>query len=253
MHFASAGVLMFRYMGIPARYVSGFSAELAQGKTVAVPDSAAHAWVEIYLDGYGWYPVDVTPGYSPGENDEPESSDSVGPSDQPSREVDESETPTASASASPSASQPVGQDTTQKTSGFVVFLWGLVRVLEWVASAAAVVVLVWLGQELPKRYRAWRLMDEDANRAAVYGYRCLVRLKKWGGTVPEDAVELAQKAKFSQHILSEEERRAVIKMVDRQRTLILAGLSPVKALAFRYVWGQPEPTKKQEEHDDDTP
>jgi hypothetical protein len=42
-------------------------------------------------------------------------------------------------------------------------------------------------------------------------------------------------------------------MVDRQRTLILAGLSPMKALAFRYVWGQPKRAKKQEENDDDTP
>ncbi|MFQ8759732.1 MAG: hypothetical protein ACLSAF_10150 [Intestinimonas sp.] len=31
-----------------------------------VPDSSAHAWAEIYLDGYGWYPVEVTPGYGGG-------------------------------------------------------------------------------------------------------------------------------------------------------------------------------------------
>jgi hypothetical protein len=167
--------------------------------------------------------------------------------------VDEDDEPAVSASAAPSASQSVSQGTGQQSSGFAVFLRGLVRALEWAASAAAVVGLVWLGQELPQRYRAWRLMDEDPNRAAVYGYRCLVRLKKWGGTVPEDAVELAQKAKFSQHTLSEEERQAVIHMVDRQRTLILTGLSPVKALAFRYVWGQPKSAKKQEETDDDTP
>ena len=27
-------------------------------------DSDAHAWVEVYIDGCGWYPVEMTPGYS---------------------------------------------------------------------------------------------------------------------------------------------------------------------------------------------
>ena len=39
-----------------------FSSRGLPGEEVSVPDSAAHAWVEIYLDGYGWYPVEVTPG-----------------------------------------------------------------------------------------------------------------------------------------------------------------------------------------------
>lgn len=81
MHFASAATLMLRTLGIPARYVSGFTAELAAGETVEVPDSAAHAWVEIYLDGYGWYPVEVTPSY---EGPETEASASPSPSLPPS-------------------------------------------------------------------------------------------------------------------------------------------------------------------------
>ena len=30
----------------------------------SVKDSDAHAWVEIYLNNYGWMPVDMTPGVS---------------------------------------------------------------------------------------------------------------------------------------------------------------------------------------------
>lgn len=68
-HFASAGVLLFRLLGVPARYVEGYRLPdgLKAGEATEVLDTCAHAWVEIYLEGYGWIPVDVTPGYSDSE------------------------------------------------------------------------------------------------------------------------------------------------------------------------------------------
>lgn len=68
-HFASAAVMMFRMYGVPARYTTGLavSEDLFQKKDdsgwSAYPkDSCAHAWVEIWQDGLGWIPVEVTPG-----------------------------------------------------------------------------------------------------------------------------------------------------------------------------------------------
>ena len=95
-HYASAAVLIFRYMGIPARYVEGYavsyddvtSGELMDEKSYAysdyydgfsvlgetamveveAKDDDAHAWVEVYSAKFGWIPVDVTPASS-GEED----------------------------------------------------------------------------------------------------------------------------------------------------------------------------------------
>ncbi|MBM6664528.1 transglutaminase-like domain-containing protein, partial [Flavonifractor plautii] len=64
MHYASAATLMLRAMGIPARYVTGYVADVPSSGHVNVPDSAAHAWVEVYIPGYGWEPVEVTPAYA---------------------------------------------------------------------------------------------------------------------------------------------------------------------------------------------
>ncbi len=71
-HFASAAIIMCRYAGIPARYAEGyiikpkdFPTDISVGSSavVDVTDLRGHAWAEIYLDGFGWYPVEFTSGY----------------------------------------------------------------------------------------------------------------------------------------------------------------------------------------------
>lgn len=88
-YYASAAAMMLRYFGVPSRYVEGYivkESNINEGNeqgmatvkgiidgeikeyevnylTVEVPDANAHAWVEIYVDGFGWVPVEFTPGY----------------------------------------------------------------------------------------------------------------------------------------------------------------------------------------------
>lgn len=65
--YASAAVEALRAMGVPARYVEGYyiSADDAAANegTLLLTGRDAHAWPEVYFDGIGWLPVDVTPGY----------------------------------------------------------------------------------------------------------------------------------------------------------------------------------------------
>lgn len=68
VHFASAAVLMYRLYGVPSRYAAGYMAnpgdfmQREDGMWEAtLTDASAHAWAEIYLDNYGWTPVDMTP------------------------------------------------------------------------------------------------------------------------------------------------------------------------------------------------
>lgn len=72
-YFASAATLMFRKMGIPARYAEGYVIQKKQIQSgyikndkihIDIPNKQAHAWVEIYLDNFGWVPIEVTTGYS---------------------------------------------------------------------------------------------------------------------------------------------------------------------------------------------
>lgn len=93
-HFASAATMILRYMGVPARYVEGYvipstsisnaestgekyedyvSGSSPIGKTgvirAEITDASAHAWVEVYSDGFGWVPVEMTPPSSEDSDD----------------------------------------------------------------------------------------------------------------------------------------------------------------------------------------
>lgn len=67
-HYALTATLMYRLYGIPARYCTGYMVQPSQfevredGRYVAnVTDESSHAWTEIFLEDYGWTPVEVTP------------------------------------------------------------------------------------------------------------------------------------------------------------------------------------------------
>jgi transglutaminase-like putative cysteine protease len=63
-HYAGAMALMLRYLGIPARVAAGFTSGDydADDRRWTVTDHDAHAWVEVWFDGWGWLPFDPTPG-----------------------------------------------------------------------------------------------------------------------------------------------------------------------------------------------
>lgn len=78
-HYAASAVILFRVAGIPARYAEGYTVKSGalSGGTVTVKDSNAHAWAEIYVEGYGWIPVDFTPTDQTGTGTGSQTSDRV--------------------------------------------------------------------------------------------------------------------------------------------------------------------------------
>lgn len=109
-HFASAMTVLCRMVGLPARYVEGYLAEPDESGHAYVTGMNAHAWTEVYFEGFGWLTFDATPAQNhanetpeellPPEVEEPED-------DQP-EEPEDTQTPQDEPTPSP---QP--QDTTE--------------------------------------------------------------------------------------------------------------------------------------------
>lgn len=89
-HYAMAATLLLREIGIPARYTVGVVANIqAAGVWQEIYSSSAHAWTEVYIDGVGWLALEVTPGYTSDDGEEPEP-----PKPEPPEEPEDPEKPT---------------------------------------------------------------------------------------------------------------------------------------------------------------
>jgi transglutaminase-like putative cysteine protease len=63
--YASAMTMLVRSLGIPARYCEGYVMPHSSGDppTYIVTNRQAHAWCEVYFEGFGWVPFEPTSAY----------------------------------------------------------------------------------------------------------------------------------------------------------------------------------------------
>ncbi len=177
IHFATATTVLLQASGIPARYVSGYAVQTVAGQTVEVTADMAHAWCEYWLPGFGWTVLESTP-----------------PDLRPQDSQQTEERP----EARPQAQKPEKPEKTPKAlEGF-----------DWLLPVAlALTVLgLWGQYALRIALRKRELSRGDRNAQALARWQYSQRLAK-RGTEPCNEVlyGLAQKARFSQHTLTDEE------------------------------------------------
>lgn len=230
VHFATAAVMLLRSAGYPARYAEGYVVPSHQSGWVDVPDYNAHAWVEVYCGGTGWMPVEVTPAapdnpaafYDALMPENPQEyivtpvPESERPTMPPRRNplVDEelaTPAPRASAAPSPGAGGPGGGGGGSGNTGRVLLavVWCLCAVM---GLGGALV----LQRTLRVKKRRRDLSQEDRNAAGLRAYAYLLKLYEKEALCgvrddpPERWKELAEKARFSAHMLSPEELQELV-------------------------------------------
>ena len=248
VHFASAAAALLRAAGVPARYAEGYTVSPEDPQSsdgwINVPDSRAHAWVEIYASGVGWIPVEATPGGSDNEIypvPQPEES-STAPSSLPSSSS--SETPETSASSS----EPSGTPDTDSLTGevnpekaaYVSFIIPLMAVLLLLLLTGGLLFNRWL------HMKVWQKKFSQPNRQqaaiAVYDYlqKLLFALQEARCKVdelPQELTELALAARFSRHTFKEEDVQKLLSYAQILRRQTGKKLSWWQRFLLKYVKG----------------
>lgn len=212
VHFASATTALLQAMGVPARYVIGYRADIPEADTwVAVPRKNAHAWTEVYVRGVGWLPVESSAGFP--ENDQFRHTPveaTPAPSATPAPEytlppfIDRPERPTAAPTEEPTA-RPTRDPN-------VVPRPGKNRAADltiiWLSLALAGAAGLWLAVgAIVRRARKRRFEREDARGAVLDMLEYLDSLKIYGAVGPDDPEALANEAAFSNHPMTEEQKQ----------------------------------------------
>lgn len=233
VQYASAAVMMFRYYGIPARYVEGFlvtkdaAASLSAGEGLILTGQSGHAWVEYYQDGVGWLPFEVTPPYMTAMEQAESFHNVSGLVGQAPPEPEENRQPDT---------PDTGLARTLREFWLKHRLTILLTAAALLAAAAVALFTGWLVWERKKTARRKaRFQDPDAAAAidAIYRYLMDVLLAQgvpalngppaaYATYLDEDlrddyldAAALWEQARFSAGPMTEDQRRRVLRLKDQ--------------------------------------
>ena len=248
VHYATAAAVIYRALGIPARVTDGFLFYAKAGEYVDVLQANEHAWVEVYLDGLGWIPVEVTGSggaaeTAPQDTAAPEPTEEgtaeTPPPTESSQPEDEAQKPAPQQTPRPSDTVPVGIISTQPQAESPSRSRTLIRVLDFLRNILLLAVLLSLlpvSRLLRLRLNQSRISQPDRKKAAVWVWKTASRAARFGPEVPESITACAEKAAFSQHGISEEELLAVQKELQNTLDICYNSLSPVKRFVFKYFF-----------------
>ena len=258
VHFASAAAMMFRYYGIPARYVEGYlvtpedAAAMTAGEPDVLDDTHAHAWVEYYQDGVGWLPFETTPSYlnvmdKADEYQDISGLDGLGSEEQNQEEEEEKE------------------EEEQEEENFQIDWMLILTVALFIGACLLVLVmlgfLIWLLLQRRKSRKAKRLFTSSDKREAVcalYAYTMnllsvaglrirnisLFRYERniremFDGETAEEyraVVAIRQEAVYSGNEITEEQRDIVERFKDKIWRRVFAGGGFFQRMQLKYIY-----------------
>ena len=240
-HFATAEVMLLRACGIPARLASGFLCNIkTAGNWTAIKDSNAHAWVEVFDVHLGWIPVEATPPGTASDGINPDdiivgvtptpSHDQTAPDTEEVTKPDETAEPdnteTVTEDVSPTETTPIQEEQTEPESADTAadttdigthgdvpvdlsrLMRTIGRILLILTGIGAVLAIPILFRQFGKKRVSALLTpaEEERNASALRLYRrCVSLARACGEDIPAALTAIAEKARFSQHLLSGEE------------------------------------------------
>lgn len=260
VHFATAATLMFRQMGIPARYVTGYIVEQElfrsvpgeNDKVANVPDKNAHAWVEIYEENTGWIPVEVTVGFG-GDMTEETTTPKQQTQTTTTKKNTETTTVKKTTERAKTTTKTAENQTTSDKSITIPWKWLLLGL-----AVSLLPVAVWYGGSYYRKSRlapgkraanpvrlqrlVYKLLTEkDIRLTATMSNKEVLQCFStyWDAAVIrqlEELQELFDRSFYSEYGLVTEQAAALEQATDELCRLAEPKLHPWKRFLMRYVW-----------------
>ncbi|PIC66153.1 hypothetical protein CSV71_12845 [Sporosarcina sp. P21c] len=254
VHYATVATLAFRMLGTPARYAEGYIVGLDDVKDlqsfseINVSEKNAHAWTEIYVDMVGWVPIEVTPGYAEKMPDINKQDYPAAGADLPNANSGSTAEPEPNDTTEVQQDQDKPEDTKQVNSNTTIWFWLNIVI-------AFVIFILLLLYFLRKRKRQQKLQVKDHRVAVVHHVQLMVQMLEKEQvvaklpsfeTVPEavgkidprlrqdfeDGLKIYQKAMYSPHGVTHEERAEVETLFAHVHTAVKKSKKGLKKLRF---------------------
>jgi len=247
IHFATAAVLMLRSLDIPARFTSGYVATVSPAQTgtfIDLTDQNAHAWVEVFYDDIGWLYLEVTPSggntYVPRPRPHSPASN-ISPTPEPTPPPVQTPPPNL-ATPTPEVSAPGENNTNTPGTGSGPGGQNFLRLPPWLFNILVIVILITLivaafpiRRKIITDNRRKRFNQSNTNEAVIYIWKYIKKLGRKEIVPPNDIEELALKARFSQHTITAEERKAMASYANRLAYEIYNGKGDYSRLWLKYI------------------
>ena len=261
VHFATAFVTMARSLGMPTRYVEGFyiNAPGMRDEDIDVLNRMAHAWPEVYFEGYGWLRFEPTPAsellQQQGDSD---SSPTPGLGIWHDPELDMRD-------FDPSLQPPVNEDLADGSgNGGSQQNVGLLTLPTWIWGGLVMLVVAILifGRVMLVHLKHSRIRKKESNTAAIGQFKILLSYLKFLGfeiKETETAIQFAEriqnyfsqaefekellkssakvfaKARYSKQEISKVECAVLEKLIHRMDIRVQLQLGKWKYFIYRYI------------------
>lgn len=263
--YATTAALMYRLLGLPSRYVTGYMVtpsdfhKNSDGTYTAIAtDEKAHAWVEVYVDGTGWIPTEVT--FSQDEIDQGGSTavDDNNPTEEPTSEeatTEPTENTTEPSDLTEPTTEPNNTNSSDNNNSMSEMLIQALKIVVTAVITVVVIIAVIL-------FFKWRRKGKLASLRRMKPNILLVKmvdmlhlggyLKEYKGTesdFPEKLselveelsvsdiayfVNLANKAAFGNKPIEKDEKRTAYNHYVRTAEFVFGKLNFIKKIYFEY-------------------
>ena len=264
--YATTAALMYRLLGLPSRYVTGYMVtpsdfhKNSDGTYTAIAtDEKAHAWVEVYVDGTGWIPTEVT--FSQDEIDQGGSTagDDNNPTEEPTSEeatTEPTENTTEPSDLTEPTTEPNNTNSSDNNNSMSEMLIQALKIVVTAVITVVVIIAVIL-------FFKWRRKGKLASLRRMKPNILLVKmvdmlhlggyLKEYKGTeadFPEKLselveelsvsdiayfVNLANKAAFGNKPIEKDEKRTAYNHYVRTAEFVYGKLNFIKKVYFKYL------------------